>query len=193
MGRLWPSMTSLFHDRRRRVVVAKLLRLPADKAGQVPEGRRAGRGRPTTTWRSQSRMAKRTTSCASHADWRWMRWRVSTQRERVRAAPQWNGVPIISVSADGLIAIGGIDHIGIILDGTCAKFRKPTSRRAYFSAQRLIDLTPGGVRQRPANLGDAADDIVRAPAVEPSPPDAKSDLYRRKQAMPARPGRLGTC
>ena len=122
-----------------------------------------------------------------------MRWRVSTQRERVRAAPQGNGVPIISVSADGLIAIGGIDHIGIILDGTCAKFRKPTSRRAYFSAQRLIDLTRGGVRRRPANLGDAADDIVRAPAVEPSPPDAKSDLYRRKQAMPARPGRLGTC
>jgi hypothetical protein len=102
-------------------------------------------------------------------------------------------VPIISVSADGLIAIGGIDHIWIILDGTCAKFRKPTSRRAYFSARRLIDLTPRGVRRRPANLGDAADDILRAPAVDPSPPDAKSDLYRRKQAMPARPGRLGTC
>jgi hypothetical protein len=135
-----------------------------------------------------------------------MRWRVSTQRERVRAAPQGNGVAIVSVSADALIAIGGIDHIGIILDGTCARFRKPTSRRAYFSAQRLIDLTPGGVRRRPANLGDAADDIVRAlvdyaakvdpstlPAVEAFAPDAKSDLYRRKQAMPARPGRLGTC
>jgi hypothetical protein len=102
-------------------------------------------------------------------------------------------VPIVSVSADGLIAIGGIDHIGIILDGTCAKSRKPTSRRAYFSVQRLIDLTRGRVRRRPANVGDAADDIVRAPAVEASPPDAKSDLYHQKQAMPARPGRLGTC
>jgi hypothetical protein len=122
-----------------------------------------------------------------------MRWRVSSQRETVRAAPQGNGVPIVSVSADGPIAIGGIDHIGIILDGTCARFRKPTSRRAYFSAQRLIDLTPGGVRRRPANLGDAADDIVRAPAVEVSPHETNSDLYRRKQAMPARPGRLGTC
>jgi hypothetical protein len=141
----------------------------------------------------QSTMTKRTTSCASRAQRRWMRWRVSTQRERVRAAPQGNGVAIVSVSADALIAIGGIDHIGIILDGTCARFRKPTSRRAYFSAQRLIDLTPGGVRRRPVNLGDAADDIVRVPAVEASPPDAKSDLYRRKQAMPARPGRLGTC
>jgi hypothetical protein len=61
------------------------------------------------------------------------------------------------------------------------------------TAQRLIDLTPGGVRRRPANLEDAADYILRAPAVEASPSDAKSDLYRRKQAMPARPGRLETC
>jgi len=115
-------------------------------------------------------------------------------------------VPIISARADGLIAIGGVDDIGIILDDTCAIFRIATSRRAYFSAQRLIDLTPGGVRRRPANVGDAADDIVRAlvdytgkvdpstlPTVEVSPHDANSDLYRRKQAMPARPGRLGTC
>ena len=193
MGRLWASMTALFHDRRRRVVVAKLFRLPADKAGQVPEGRLAGRGWPTTSCRSQSTMTRRTTSCAARAHRRWMRWRVSTQRERVRAAPPGNGVPIISVSADALIASGGIDHIGIILDGTCARFHKPTSRRAYLSAQRVTDLTPGGIRRRPANLGDAADDIVRVPAVEASPPDAKSDLYRRKQAMPARPGRLGTC
>jgi hypothetical protein len=97
------------------------------------------------------------------------------------------------------------DGIGIVLDGACA-IHKVTSWRACFSAQRLIDLTPGGVRRWLANLGDAADDIVRAfvgyagkvdpstlPALETSPPDAKSDLYRRKQAMPARPGRLGTC
>ena len=117
------------------------------------------------------------TSCASRAHWRWMRGRVSTQRETVRAAPKMNGVPIL----------------GIILDGSCAIFGKATSRRAYLSTQPPTDLTPGGVRRRPAHLGDAADDIVRAPAVEASPPDAKSDLYRRKQAMPARPGRLGTC
>ena len=192
MGRLWPSMTSL-HDRRRRVVVRQAAPPACGQGRSSPGGSSCWARTADDNLCSPSTMTKRTTSCASRAHWRWMRWRVSTQRERVRAAPQGNGVPIISVSADGLIAIGGIDHIGIILDGTCAKFRKPTSRRAYFSAQRLIDLTPGGVRRRPANLGDAADDIVRAPAVEPSPPDAKSDLYRRKQAMPARPGRLGTC
>jgi hypothetical protein len=61
------------------------------------------------------------------------------------------------------------------------------------TAQRLIDLTPRGVRRQPADLGDAADDIVRAAAVEAPSVDAKSGLYHRNQARPAHPERLGTC
>jgi hypothetical protein len=61
------------------------------------------------------------------------------------------------------------------------------------TAQRLIDLTPRGVRRRPANFGDAADDIVRASAAGAPSRESKSGLYRQKPAKPAPPERLGTC
>jgi hypothetical protein len=61
------------------------------------------------------------------------------------------------------------------------------------TAQRLIDLTPRGVRRRPANLGHAADDIVRASAAGAPSRESKSGVYHQKQARPARPERPGTC